>query len=110
MHRLPPPMNTLLFSSEECLALVNPWLKLWLAEAHIIICGRNKKAVDFVLASLPEPTKEFKTKPMREFVHCDATMMSNVHATTTDLLARLPKINFLILSIGVVTCKIDLRN
>jgi NAD(P)-dependent dehydrogenase (short-subunit alcohol dehydrogenase family) len=71
-------------------------------KAHIVICGRNKKAADSVLASLPKPTKEFKPEPMREFVHCDATTMSNVHATTTDLLARLPKIDFLILSIGIV--------
>jgi hypothetical protein len=71
-------------------------------KAHIIICGRNKKAADSVLASLPKPTKEFKTEPMHEFVHCDATMMSNVHAMTMDLLAHLLKINFLILSIGVV--------
>jgi hypothetical protein len=48
------------------------------------------------------PTKEFKTKPMCEFVHCDATTMHHVHATTMDLLACLPKINFLILSTGVV--------
>ncbi|TFK46511.1 NAD(P)-binding protein [Heliocybe sulcata] len=68
--------------------------------AHIIICGRNKAAAEATIASFPKPTKEGS---VHEFVECDATLMKNVHKTTSELLSRLTKLNFLSVSPGIVT-------
>ncbi|KAJ3002589.1 hypothetical protein NUW54_g5767 [Trametes sanguinea] len=68
--------------------------------AHIVIVGRNEAAADSVIASFPKPTSP---DAVHEFVSCDASLIKNVHATTKSLLARLPKINFLVLSPGFYT-------
>ncbi|KAI9060324.1 NAD(P)-binding protein [Trametes sanguinea] len=68
--------------------------------AHIVIVGRNEAAADSVIASFPKPTSP---DAVHEFVSCDASLIKNVHATTQSLLARLPKINFLVLSPGFYT-------
>jgi NAD(P)-dependent dehydrogenase (short-subunit alcohol dehydrogenase family) len=79
--------------------------------AHIIICGRNRQAAESIIASLPKPTPASDSKESApssasyEFVQCDASLMKNVGAMTTDLLARLPKINFLVLSPGYLSLK-----
>ena len=74
--------------------------------AHIIICGRNRTADEALIASFPKPTVESgATQPVHEFVQCDATLMKNVHATTTELLSRLPKVNFLVQSPGFLTLR-----
>ncbi|RPD57585.1 NAD(P)-binding protein [Lentinus tigrinus ALCF2SS1-7] len=65
--------------------------------AHIILVGRNQAAADSTIASFPKPTVP---EAKHEFVHCDAQLIRNVHATTSSLLARLPKVNFLVLSPG----------
>ncbi|KAF8749131.1 nad-p-binding protein [Rhizoctonia solani] len=53
-------------------------------KSHIILCGRNKTAAD---------------------KQCDATLMSNVRNTTSSLVERLPKLNYLVLSPGFVSLK-----
>jgi hypothetical protein len=35
-----------------------------------------------------------------EFTPCDVSLMKNIHATTSELLARLPKLNYLVLTSG----------
>lgn len=70
--------------------------------SHIIICGRNENAANSIIADFPKPTS---AGALHEFVHCDALLMKNVHATTADLLNRVPKINFLVLSPGFLTLK-----
>jgi len=71
--------------------------------AHIIICGRNQAAAEAVIGSFPKPiVQDGAEKPVHEFVHCDATLMKNVGATVKDLLARLPKLNYLVLSPGIM--------
>jgi NAD(P)-dependent dehydrogenase (short-subunit alcohol dehydrogenase family) len=44
-------------------------------------------------------------KQLNPFVQCDATLMKNVHVATTELLSRLPKINYLVQSPGYLTLK-----
>lgn len=66
--------------------------------AHIIIVGRNRQAGEAIISSFPQtPTSRY------EFVQCDVTLMKNVHATTSSLLASLPKLNYLMASTGLMT-------
>jgi len=69
-------------------------------EAHIIICGRNRAAAESIIASFPKSPKS-----RYEFVECDATLMKNVQATTTNLLSSLPKLNYLVATVGFLTLK-----
>lgn len=75
--------------------------------AHIILCGRNRVAAEAIIASFPKPTISTGSgpQPKHEFVQCDATLMKNVNAMTTELLSRLPKVNFLVMSSGFLTLK-----
>ncbi|KAL0568720.1 hypothetical protein V5O48_013261 [Marasmius crinis-equi] len=70
--------------------------------AHIVIIGRNKAAAEAIIAKFPQPSSP---EAKHEFVQCDVTLMENVQKTTSDLLSRLPKINFLVLSPGYTTMK-----
>lgn len=66
--------------------------------AHIVIVGRNRAAAEATIARFPKGTKG-------EFVECDVTLMKNVKKTTDALVERLPKVNFLVLSTGIMTLK-----
>ena len=69
-------------------------------DAHIILVGRNRAAAEEIIASFPKPEgKEAKY----EFIECDVTLMRNVHKTTAELKERLPKVNFLVCSTGIMT-------
>ncbi|KAJ7091713.1 NAD(P)-binding protein [Mycena crocata] len=68
--------------------------------ARIVIVGRNRAAAESILMSFPAPTAAGAT---HEFVECDATLMKNVHRVAGDLRARIPRINFLVLTPGVMT-------
>ncbi|GBE88819.1 Oxidoreductase andH [Sparassis crispa] len=70
--------------------------------AHIILCGRNRAAAEAIIASFPKPTSP---SALHEFVQCDASRMKNIEATTQELRARLPKVNFLVLSPGIMTMR-----
>lgn len=70
--------------------------------AHIIICGRNRAAAESLIASFPKPTSP---EAKHEFIECDATRMKNVRATTNSLLKRLPKLNYLAITCGILSFK-----
>ncbi|EPQ51734.1 NAD P-binding protein [Gloeophyllum trabeum ATCC 11539] len=70
--------------------------------AHIIVCGRNRAAGEATIASFPKPPAS-SSAWKHEFVECDVSLMKNVHRTTTELLERLEKLNFLSVSPGIVT-------
>ncbi|KAF8875154.1 hypothetical protein BD779DRAFT_1450321 [Infundibulicybe gibba] len=70
--------------------------------AQVIIIGRNKAAADAIIAKLPPSTVPGVS---HEFVKCDVTLMKNVQATTTELLTRIPKINFLVMTAGFMNTK-----
>ena len=69
---------------------------------HIIICGRNRKAAQDIIASFP---KSSSGKGKYEFVECDATLMKNVHDSTSFLLSSLPKLNYIVATTGYLTLK-----
>ncbi|KAJ3797417.1 NAD(P)-binding protein [Lentinula aff. detonsa] len=68
--------------------------------AHIIIIGRNSSAAESIIASFPQPTSP---SAKHEFVSCDVSLMKNVQQTTQELLSRTSKINFLVLSPGMLS-------
>ncbi|KIK63310.1 hypothetical protein GYMLUDRAFT_41013 [Collybiopsis luxurians FD-317 M1] len=63
--------------------------------AHIIIIGRNEQAARAIISSFPKPTAK---GAKHEFVYCDARLMKNIEQTTKELLAKVQRINFLVLS------------
>lgn len=67
--------------------------------AHIVLVGRSQAAADEIIASLPKPVDGAKY----EFVQCDVSSMRNVGAVTRDLASRLDKINYLVLSTGILS-------
>ncbi|KAJ6496244.1 NAD(P)-binding protein [Mycena sanguinolenta] len=68
--------------------------------AHIVLVGRNRAAAEAIIQTFPKPTLPGAT---HEFIECDITLMKNVHRVAGELQARIPKINFLVLSTGVMT-------
>lgn len=69
-------------------------------DAHIIIIGRNRAAAEAIIAGFPQSTSP---SAKHEFLPCDVTLMKNVQQTTQELLSRVPKINFLVMSPGILT-------
>ncbi|KAF5345495.1 hypothetical protein D9757_009972 [Collybiopsis confluens] len=63
--------------------------------AHIILIGRNVTAAHAIIAKFPKPTA---AAAKHEFIYCDASLMKDIDRLTGELLARIPKINFLVLS------------
>jgi len=68
--------------------------------AHIIIAGRNRQAGEDIIASSPQTSDS-----RYEFVECDVSLLKNVHAATASLLTSLPKLNYLVVSAGLMTLK-----
>ncbi|KZT07438.1 uncharacterized protein LAESUDRAFT_736397 [Laetiporus sulphureus 93-53] len=62
---------------------------------QIIIIGQNYAAAQAIIASFPPPP----TGIQHEFMPCNANLMKNVESTTQSLLAHLPKMNYLVLSV-----------
>ncbi|KAK0204688.1 hypothetical protein DFS33DRAFT_1373381 [Desarmillaria ectypa] len=71
--------------------------------ANIIIVGRNAKAAQEIIDSFP--CSSSSVKPIREFVPCDASLMSNVASATEEVKRRLgeKKVDFLVLTTGYLT-------
>ena len=82
-------------------AMAVDFAKLTGGMGHIIIVGRNRKAADRILSSLSKPSAE-SAEFKREFIQSDVSLMKNVKETASMLRERLPKINFLVLSAGVL--------
>jgi hypothetical protein len=75
--------------------------------AHIVIIGRNRASADSIISKFPKPSvgSTITHTYTHEFIQCDVTLMKNVNAVTRELLTRLPKINFLVMSPGIMTTK-----
>ncbi|KAH9485721.1 Oxidoreductase [Psilocybe cubensis] len=67
--------------------------------AHIIILGRNEAAARDIIAHFPKPTASGASWS-HEFIQCDATLMKNVRAAAEQILAKHPKVNYLVMSPG----------
>ncbi|KAJ7030698.1 NAD(P)-binding protein [Mycena alexandri] len=68
--------------------------------AHIVLVGRNRAAAEAILATFPKPAIPGIS---HEFVECDISLMKNVRLVAKELSTRTPKINFLVLTPGVMT-------
>jgi NAD(P)-dependent dehydrogenase (short-subunit alcohol dehydrogenase family) len=79
-------------------AMVERFARFTKGNSSIIIVGRNRAAAETIFASLPPAERS-----AREFIQCDATLMSNVHTASQEILSRYSKINYLILTPGVLT-------
>ena len=66
--------------------------------AHIIIVGRNEATAKEIIERFPKPT--ITNSWTHEFVQCDVTLMKNVHSASQQILAKHPKINYLVMSPG----------
>jgi NAD(P)-dependent dehydrogenase (short-subunit alcohol dehydrogenase family) len=71
-------------------------------KSDIIIVGRNKDAAESIFSSVPRPSDK---ACKREFIQCDATRIKNVQNAAAEILTHHQKINFLILSPGILTLK-----
>ncbi|KAF9531524.1 hypothetical protein CPB83DRAFT_786936 [Crepidotus variabilis] len=69
--------------------------------AHVIVIGRNKEAGERILSSIPKP-RDSSCIPERVFIYCDVSLMRNVVATANELKAKFTKVNYLILSTGLL--------
>ncbi|KAK0193670.1 NAD(P)-binding protein [Armillaria mellea] len=71
--------------------------------ANIIIVGRNAKAAREIIDSFPRPSSSVKS--IREFVSCDASLMSNVASATEEVKKHLgeQKVDFIVLTTGYLT-------
>ncbi|KAJ7035979.1 NAD(P)-binding protein [Mycena alexandri] len=68
--------------------------------AHIVLVDRNRAAAEAILATFPKPAIPGIS---HEFVECNISLMKNVRRVAKELSTRTPKINFLVLTPGVVT-------
>lgn len=64
--------------------------------------GCNCPAAETIIGKFPKPTS---SSAKLEFISCDVLLMRNVQETTKDLVARIPKINFLVMSPGLFSFK-----
>ncbi|KAH7105377.1 NAD(P)-binding protein [Auriculariales sp. MPI-PUGE-AT-0066] len=67
--------------------------------SHIVLVGRNEVAANDVIAKFPKPVDGGKY----EFVKCDVSSMRNVGVVTKQLNERLGKVNYLVMSAGILS-------
>ncbi|TFK71980.1 NAD(P)-binding protein [Pluteus cervinus] len=82
------------------LAMAESFAQQTNGSSRIIIVGRNRIAAEGLFARIPSPSTD---APKHEFIECDATLMKNVHVASAHILKTVPKINFLVLTPGVMT-------
>jgi NAD(P)-dependent dehydrogenase (short-subunit alcohol dehydrogenase family) len=80
--------------------MVERFARFTQGNSSIIIVGRNRAAAESIFASLPSVGSS-----ARDFIQCDASLMSNVRTASQEILSRYNKINYLVLSPGVLTLK-----
>jgi NAD(P)-dependent dehydrogenase (short-subunit alcohol dehydrogenase family) len=72
---------------------------------HLVVVARNKVAAEKFFATLPAPADVDSPSSyyILEFVYCDLLSMASMHTTCKELVARYPKINYLVLTSGRAT-------
>lgn len=70
-------------------------------DSRIVLVGRNTQAAEEVIGCLPRA--DSLNGPRHKFVASDLTLMSNVRKMTAKLHEKLPKVNFLVLSPGIMS-------
>ncbi|KAJ3842869.1 NAD-P-binding protein [Lentinula raphanica] len=79
-------------------ALAEAFARYTKGNTCIIIVGRNRVAAESIIASLPRAGPSVK----HEFISCDVSLFKNVRQATSVILAKYAKINFLVLTTGVL--------
>lgn len=69
--------------------------------SHIVLVGRNRDAAESIISKMKSAAGESSTGSY-ELVQCDISLMSNVKRSAATILAKHPKINFLVISAGVL--------
>jgi NAD(P)-dependent dehydrogenase (short-subunit alcohol dehydrogenase family) len=74
-------------------------------ELDVVLVGRSEAGARAVLDALPTPSasRSEAPPPLREFVRCDATLMRDVARAAGDIRAKLGRVNYLVLTPGVLT-------
>jgi NAD(P)-dependent dehydrogenase (short-subunit alcohol dehydrogenase family) len=75
-------------------------------DLDVVLVGRSASGARAVLDSLPSPSAPQETTPRlptRSFVECDATRMRDVARATHEIRGMLPRVNFLVLTPGVLS-------
>ncbi|KAH7096645.1 NAD(P)-binding protein [Auriculariales sp. MPI-PUGE-AT-0066] len=67
--------------------------------SHIVLIGRNEAAANDIIAKLPKAVDGGRY----EFVQCDVSSMRNVGEATKQLSERLDKINYLVMTAGILS-------
>jgi len=67
--------------------------------AHILLVGRNQSAAEEIISRLPKSVDGGKY----EFVQCDVSSMRNVGSVTRALAGRLDRVNYLVMSPGILS-------
>ncbi|KAJ3806571.1 NAD(P)-binding protein [Lentinula lateritia] len=75
--------------------MAESFARLTRGNAHLILSGRNATTAQDIIDSFPKPTVP---GAKHEFIRCDATLMSESQRTIDQLLERLPKIDYLVVS------------
>lgn len=70
--------------------------------AHIVLIGRNGTAAKSIISRFPPPTNPLAK---HEFVEADVSLMANVRSTSAVLREKLDKINFLVMSPGIMNSR-----
>ena len=94
----PPPNPVAIFlggTSGIGQATAQAFARYTKGKAHIIIMGRNRQAAEAIFETFPKTSES-----NYEFVHCDASLIRNVAEATSGLLARLPKVNYIVMTSG----------
>ncbi|KAF5329449.1 hypothetical protein D9619_009165 [Psilocybe cf. subviscida] len=86
-------------------AMATSFLEHTNGNSDIVIVGRNRAAAEGVFASAPahQSSASSSVGAQRDFVECDITLMKNVEAATKVIKEKYPKINYLVMSPGVMT-------
>jgi NAD(P)-dependent dehydrogenase (short-subunit alcohol dehydrogenase family) len=72
-------------------------------ELDVILLGRNSAGAHEVFNALPTPSSSSGSPALREFVPCDATLMRDVARAAGEIRGKLARVNFLVLTPGVMT-------
>ena len=103
-HSLYPPVAVFVGGTSGIgQAMVERFARLTKGNSNIVIVGRNHTAAETIFASLPSASSPGTAA--RDFIQCDASLMSSVRTASQEILSRYTKINYLILSPGVLNLK-----
>ncbi|THH15924.1 hypothetical protein EW146_g4632 [Bondarzewia mesenterica] len=69
--------------------------------SRIVLVGRNRDAAESIISKMKSVADESSTGSY-EFVPCDVSLISNVKRSAANIVANHPKINFLVISAGVL--------